>query len=337
VKKLRFNVAECEYTCAAAATRRGWDIGTMALHSYRVAGLAVASEIELPGAIAARENAAPEITVRAGRVPEALENAGAQGPTWQIAGSRFLMRVPNVARFLLSEGREIVFEAMPGVAANELAIFLLGTVFGILLHQRGQVVLHAGAVRVNGKAVLFCGASGSGKSTLAATLAQRGFPLVTDDMCAITLTPGAAPMAQPDGRHLKLWAQAIERLDLAERRGAPVRKQLEKFFVEPGEAFAEPLPLGAVYALREARPPHRPGIERPNVVDAALLLRRNAYRPLLVNRMGQKADYFRAATAIANAAGIYHLTRALNFAHMPEVVAQLEAHWRDIGLAEKAA
>ena len=124
-------------------------------------------------------------------------------------------------------------------------LFLIGTVFGILLHQRGEIVLHASAVRVNDKAVLFCGPSGAGKSTLAAALAQRGFPLVTDDLCAITLTAGAAPMVQPDGRHLKLWAQAIEKLDLAERRGAAVRNKLEKFFVEPAAALAEPLPLGA--------------------------------------------------------------------------------------------
>ena len=37
--------------------------------------------------------------------------------------------------------------------------------------------------------------------------------------------------------------------------------------------------------------------------------------------MEQKADYFHAATAIANAAGIFHLTRALDFAAMPEVIA----------------
>jgi hypothetical protein len=160
-------------------------------------------------------------------------------------------------------------------------------------------------------------------------------------------------MVQPDGRHLKLWAQAIEKLDLAEKRGAPVRNKLQKFFVEPAGALAEPLPeprseprseplseplpLGAVYVLREARPPHKPGIERPNVVDAALMLRRSAYRPLMVNRMGQKADYFLAATAIANAAGIFHLTRALNFAALPEVVGGLAQHWLDIGLTEEAA
>jgi hypothetical protein len=311
------------------------------VHFYRVAGLGVASEIELPGAIAATQqlkvNAAPDIVLRAGQVPEALERASARGPTWEIAGDKFLLHIPDVARFLLTGGREIVFEAAAGVEPADISIFLLGTVLGILLHQRGQVVLHASAVRVNGKAVLFCGASGTGKSTLAAALAQRGFPLVTDDFCAVAADGAGAVTVQPDGRSLKLWAQAIRELDLAERRGAAVRNRLEKFFVEPAAVFSEPLQLAAVYALREVRPPYKPGIERPNVVDSALILRRNAYRPQLVNRMGQKVDYFRAATAIANSAGIFHLTRALSFERMPEVVAQLERHWVDIGLTERAA
>ena len=208
--------------------------------------------------------------------------------------------------------------------------------FGILLHQREQLVLHASAIRVGGKAVLFCGTSGTGKSTMAAALAQRGYPLITDDVCAIA-AEGAAPLVYPDGRQLKLWAHAIERLDLAARRGERVRSRLEKFYVEPHAAFSEPLPLGAVYTLREARPPHAPGIERPNVVDAALVLRRNAYRPLLVRRMGQKERYFHAAATIANSAGIFHLTRALDFAVMPQVIGWLESHWREIGLMEKAA
>jgi hypothetical protein len=96
------------------------------------------------------------------------------------------------------------------------------------------------------------------------------------------------------------------------------------------------LPLGGVYALREARPPLNPGIERPNVADAAVLLRRNAYRPRLVARLNQKVLYFHAAATIANNAGIFHLSRKLDFAAMPEVVSSLERHWLDICLMEKA-
>jgi hypothetical protein len=304
---------------------------------YRIAGLSVASEIDLPGLVTIDPAAKAEVTIRWGPTPDALADTTASGATWQIAGKQLLFRVPDIARFLLSDGREIVVTPETEAAVADVPVFILGTVFGILLHQREQVVLHASAVAVNGRAVLFCGASGAGKSTLAAALTQRGYALVTDDFCALTLDGPGAPLAQSDGRQLKLWAQAIDRLELAASRGAHVRRSLEKFYVQPCAVFSEPLPLAAAYILREARPPHAPGIERPNVVDAALLLRRNAYRPLLVQRMNQKARYFRAATAIASLAGVFHLTRALDFDRLPQVVAALERHWLDLGLTEAAA
>jgi len=308
------------------------------LRLYEICGLKVASEVALPGMHAAPAAMdLPDATVAAGPVPASLSDATAAGPTWQIAGDRFLLDVPGVARFLLTAGRAVVFESAPGSDPDDIPAFLAGTVLGILLHQREQIVLHASAVALNGKAILFCGRSGAGKSTLAAALAQRGLPLVTDDLCAIAINPNGVPMVSPDGRQLKLWTHSIDHLDLEGLRGPRVRGRLEKFYVEPSRVFDRALPLAAIYALREARPPYRPGIEAPNVVDAALILRRNAYRPQLVKRMSQHAAYFRAATAIANSAGLYYLTRALNFAAMPVVVAQLEQHWRDVGIGDKAA
>lgn len=315
------------------------------MHYYRFAGLSVASEIELPGAIPTRLAPEPEVTVGAGPVPEALPEAGTHGLNWEMCtgidgdpdGARFLLRVPGIARFLLTAGRDIRFEADAGIGPADIAIFLLGTAFGILLHQRGQIVLHASAVRVGGSAVLFCGTSGAGKSSLAAALAQRGFPVVTDDFCALDFDGAEAPVVQSDGRQLKLWAQTIAHLSLEPQRGAPVRQQLQKFYVEPDLSHSEALPLGAVYFLREARPPHAFGIERPNVADAALLMRRNAYRPLLVRRMDQRATYFRAAASIANAGGLFHLTRPLDFKSMPEVIALLAHHWGELALMEAVA
>jgi hypothetical protein len=307
------------------------------VRTYRICGLSAGADIELPGLLGLADAAiSHDVIIRAGDVPTALDDATFTGPTWQIAGQDFLLSIPDIARFLLRGGREIVYALEPGGDPSDIPIFVLGTAFGILLHQREQIVLHASAVRVNGKAVLFCGSSGAGKSTLAAALAQRGFPLMNDDVCAITFA-GGHPTVQSDGRQLKLWEQAISRLELAGQRGQRVRTRLEKFYVEPHEVSSEPLPIGAVYALRETRPPHATGIERPNVVDAALLLRRNAYRPLIVRRLEQKAQYFHAAAAMANSAGIYHLTREINFAKMPETIEMLERHWDQAGLTEKAA
>jgi hypothetical protein len=312
------------------------DLLSSAVFFYCASGLSVKSEIALPGLIPLAAADDPDVTVRHGPVPTAIVNASAAGPTWEIAGSRFLLRVPGIARFLLESGRDITVETENASPPSDIAIFLLGTVFGILLHQREHIVLHASAVRVNDKAVLFCGRSGTGKSTLAAALDSRGFDLVTDDLCAITTTAGG-PAVQPDGRLLKLWAQTIDQLDLSARRREAVRDRLEKYYVEPTAASSAPLPLGAIYVLREARPGDVSGIERQNAVDAVVWVRHSAYRPSLVRRMGQRANYFHAATTIADRVGVFLLTRTLDFAEMPDVISRLERHWSEIGLTEHAA
>ncbi len=105
----------------------------------------------MPGLIAGSPERAPQVTIRRGPVPESLPQPSASGPTWQIAGKQFLLRIPDIARFLLNDGSEIVVAPESEAGDADIPIFILGTVFGILLHQREQIVLHASAVRVNGQ------------------------------------------------------------------------------------------------------------------------------------------------------------------------------------------
>jgi hypothetical protein len=309
------------------------------LFSYLVSGLSVASELALPGLIALESGdpQSADVTIRAGEVPATLEDAELSGVNWQIAPDRFLFEVPGVVRILLTGGSEIMFALEQGSSIEEAAIFISSTGFGILLHQRGRIVLHASAVRVRDSAVLFCGPSGAGKSTLAAALVDAGYDLVTDDFCGISTHADGTPWVEPDGRQLKLWQNSIDKLSLAGRRAAPVRPAIEKYYVEPRAATAAALPLSAIYVLREARPPHAAGIERPNIVDGGLMVRNNAYRPVMVRRMAQADLYFQAAATISQRAGVFTLTREMNFTQMPVVLDWLEAHWRELGLLEQAA
>lgn len=64
--------------CAAAAKTAAATEGVL-LYSYRVAGLAVASEIELPGAVPTPAADAAAITVRVAPAPAALQDATARG------------------------------------------------------------------------------------------------------------------------------------------------------------------------------------------------------------------------------------------------------------------
>jgi hypothetical protein len=306
------------------------------VHTYRIAGLAVGSECVLPGVVALPPpDHACDVTIRQQGVPLALDEASARDPHCQIAGGKILLRVPEIARFLLTEGRDVAFEAEGDTTSEEIAPFLTGTVFGALLHQRGHIALHASAVRVNGKGVLFCGPSGSGKSTLAAALGKRGYALVADDLCAIT--PGATPQVQSDGRQLRLWTQAIDGLDLGARRGASVHRRIDKRFVDPDEVSREPLPVGPVYLLQDAAQEPAVSIDRVEATEAVQLTMETAYRPFIVGRLGQQATYFRAAAAIAHVSGVFRLARPLDFALLADTIARLECHWREIGLIARVA
>jgi hypothetical protein len=305
------------------------------LFHYRISGLSVASELTLPGAIAATPDAVPDVTVR--RVEEIVPPKTAQtlGPNWSVEGDKFFLHVPRVANFLITAGRDIALQLEAGMSESDAVVFLLGTAFGVLLYQRGRIVLHASAVQVGGSAVLFCGKSGAGKSTMAAALNKRGYAHVTDDVCCIEFDAEGRPMVLSDGRMLKLWLDAVDEIELCDRKGAAVRSMIDKFYVEPEVPLRLPsLPIAAIYALREQRAPLKAGIEQPNLLDAAQILRRGLYRARLMATMGLSANFLSRVMEVQRAASVYYLTRPFNMAAMPDVCAGLEAHWRSLGLIE---
>ncbi len=305
--------------------------------SYMACGLELVSDIKLPGLIPSeKRSGSPEVQIVQGDVPteldRPLENSG---PNWQLSENVFLLRAPGVGRFLIKDAREIVFQPEGDLPPEELTAFLTGSVMGLLQHLRGRVVLHASAMLVNGKAVLFCGQSGAGKSTMAAALGRRNYTMLSDDLCALDYGRDGPPLVFPDGRKHKLWEKAIDKLNLKERQGDGVRHQIHKFYVEPSSAQIEPAPIAAVYDLREARAKDAFEIEQPNLADAAMIIRRNAFRPRIMWQLGQKVDYFQATTKIASNGGVFILKRPLNFKQIDETVDKLEQHWQEIGLGEQ--
>jgi len=298
---------------------------------YKISGLSVASEIAFAGLASLPAIDAPDVHIRRGAVPALLEGATYRGPNCEIADGRLILEIPGVVRMLLTEGREIVFENAKGMPEADAEIFLSGTAVGMLLHQRCRTALHASAVRVGDKAVLFCGPSGAGKSTIAAALGKRGYDLISDDLAAITARNGVA-FVEPDGRGHKLWQQAIDGLELGGRKAGAVRAVLAKFHVTPSGVATNALPIGATYHLRDARPPHAPGIGCPNIIDAGLLVRRNVYRPAMVKRLGQHNIYFESAALLVGA-GVFTLTHPRGFQHLATTMDWLEEHWAARGMA----
>ena len=297
---------------------------------YRISGLTVAAEMELPGVVALSGPPAPEdVEIRNRPVPDELPGVATRGPIWEMDRRRFLLRLPGIGRFLADSGRTLDVEPEHGTHAADSMPFVLGTAFGALLHQRGKFVLHASAVAVDGKAYAFCGRSGIGKSTLAAALCRAGCRFISDDMSAIDLDEFGEPVLWPDGRRLKLFDDSVSLCNLGDSRREAVRSRIGKHYVEPPSTTVDgPVPLGAVYILHEPAVASPSAIERLSRLDAAQMLLLQTYRRRMVLAMGGAATQVRITGSILRSVPVFQLTRPGDTDGLASAIDQLQAHWR---------
>lgn len=303
--------------------------------TYRICGLTVTAEMGLPGAVPFTFPAGTEdVAVRQQAVPEHLERADTVGPNWEVTPRRFLLRVPAIGRFLAEDGRMLDVEAAPGTDPANALPFLLGTGFGALLHQRGRMVLHASTVAKDGRAYALCGHSGIGKSTLAATLCQAGAQFVGDDMAAVVLAEDGRPMVWPDGRQLKLRADSIAFCGLDGQRGDAVRSRIDKYYVAPrAEAPGGPVPLGAIYLLRDLRPSLSAGITPLSRLDSAQALLNESYRPRLLLAMAKakSSSHVALTAAVLRHVPVFQLTCPRDLGGLTATAERLLSHWHGLG------
>lgn len=274
-------------------------------------GWRVASELPLPELLDwDGDDRRPDLTVCFGEVGESLPGGREVSPLLQLGhDGTCLLEVPSVGRFRVAPSGEITIARREEASEAELRLFLLGSVLGVVCHQRGLLPLHASSVAIEGGAVAFCGASGMGKSTLALNFSRRGHALVCDDVCVVD--DGAPPRVRPAFPRLKLWRDTIENAALSPEGLERNRRGQEKFHYRAPQAGERAvLPLRALFLLRHAEGAENEGIERLaqplQLMDA---LEAETFRPRVGRALGQDAAQFRARALIAKEVPVYLLRR----------------------------
>lgn len=276
--------------------------GDRSLCGWRVAGTLPLPDLPLW----AGDGRPPDLTIELGRVPEALEGPAVALPSLQIAGDgtcRFA--VPDVAAYLIDPGgSRVVVDPVLSADAPEVRVFLLGTVLGILCGRRGLLPLHASCVRVGDRAVALAGRSGIGKSTLAATLLRRGHALLADDVTVVDTAAPDGPRVLPAVPRLKLWHDALTRLEIPAGGLERSHATLDKFHLPVGDAFCtEPLPLTAVFHLDAGEAGEAGRLRRLHGSEAVARLGRDLYRHRLLMWLGLTHRLLPASAAVAAVPG----------------------------------
>ena len=300
---------------------------------YRLAGLDILSEFPLPDvALRGERSPSPDrVLVRRAPVPISLPD-GERFEEGQYDGRDCLIVIPEVARYLIRDGREIAVEQSPPTNDLEMCVFLLGTTFGALCHHRGILPLHACALETPKGCVAFAGASGEGKSTLAAALAKRGHNVLSDDVLYLRQDTKKHTLAWPGLGRIRLWDDSLDALGYRDETIQRETRDNEKFLVpiRPLDDPARPRVLRRVYRLEAAPEGEQTSFERVQGAAAIELLMPNVYRLTLAEHMGRKTAIFESCAQIARNISVYTFRRPLRFDRLAETIERLEKHLQDM-------
>ncbi len=292
---------------------------------YHIFGLQVTSEIECPELLPGKGK--PDVVVRFGAVPEELENPRFKGVRFQAAPGTLLLWVDNLVRILILDGTTIILDPAPEADEESLRVFLLGSAFGALLHQRGILPFHGNAIHTSKGAFIFSGASGAGKSTIAAALLKKGYPLIADDICAIHLNSNQIPEVLPGFPRLKLWEDSLQQLEEDPAQFLPVRPQLKKYNYPVHHKFtAQPVTVAAIFILSTTNKNEfsfrsASGLEKFNLV------KNNTYRQMYMEGLDTLQQHFKLASILGNKVPIHLVTRPSEGFQLESLVSQIEAKY----------
>jgi len=243
---------------------------------YLAFGLKVSSALELPELGGESDfHGEADLEIRVCPLSDyASYGTGSHDNACWIDPQNFWIRLETVGQFLVSNGRSINVMADANADTSMVRAFLLGSACGVLLVQRGFLVLHGNAIRVGGGCLVCVGDSGSGKSTLAAGFLKRGYQVLADDVVAVDATGSVVPGFP----RIKLWQDAADKLGLSTEGRTRVAPNMDKYNL-PISAF-EPnarLPIRWIYHLTKGNGDEI-AIDPVSGLPRFRLLRDNTYR-----------------------------------------------------------
>jgi hypothetical protein len=226
---------------------------------------------------------------------------------WRVE-SGYLVRFPGLADFeISSDGRRVHAWRAPGVPVSTADHLYLNQAIPLALSRQGALVLHAGAVELDGHCVAFLGPSGRGKSTLTASFATSGHRFLTDDGLQLTIREGRL-LALPNHPSIRLWADSHQAVMPHHATSAePVDYTSKARFLADAALrhCPAPRPVHSLFFLG-ARDCEQVRIEPVRPQTALVELVRHSFL-LDIDERRMLAAHFDEISRIANLGGLYHL------------------------------
>lgn len=217
--------------------------------SYSAYGLTFSSALPMSDLFASGAKGTTDVEIALAPVANPTSADSSAIRCVSASSSKVHLSWGSVGDLVVEGGHLISVVPAPDVPIDTLGLFVAGAGLGVLLHQRGLLVLHGSGVRIGDRTVGFVGGKGWGKSTTAMALGQRGHSVVSDEHLAIRVNDDGQHMVLPGSSPVKLWADALSSLGGAPGESVPVRVGLNKYYASPPAAAVESSSLHQLYLL----------------------------------------------------------------------------------------
>jgi hypothetical protein len=302
---------------AAPPTRRGPReasplVKATNMFQYKACGLGIHSELPLYELVE-NDAAGEDIIIQVGRVDY---NSCVQKDGWNLAwaadSNGVVVYWEGVGACWVKDGREITIDACNGSDTWRVCHLILGVGLGIAMHQRGRVVLHASAISLTDRAILFVAKSCGGKSTTAAAFHSWGYGIVADDLVVVDVPEVGDPRVLPASRQIKVCPPAMTFLDYDARTLSSLLPHDERLAYQEVETFrTSPLSPLVIYILAEGM---EESVEplRPRQALLEIIRYTQPIVTEILAETGTAAGHFQHCGRLANRVAVHRLNRRMD-------------------------
>ncbi len=193
---------------------------------------------------------------------------------------------------------------------------LWGVPAALCFSRRGDLPLHASAVEVDGRALVFCAPGRFGKTTLATAFLRSGYRVLSEDLVCVR-QEGRDPALLPGPAMLRVRPDVADRLGPVEGTSVVLREdeRVHLAMRDDLRGTGDPVPLAGIVILKRGLPDitlYRVEAERflPELFSVSFNLPTDA----------ERARSFGGVVDLADSVPLWLLDRPLEFATLDEVV-----------------
>lgn len=290
-------------------------------YTYQAFGFVIESDIQCPELTSG--DGPPDIRFRYDQIPEKYQNPSG-GLWYNNNGERLFLNIKGIGSYLISGGNEVIIDREVNAKEEDIRLFLLGSAMGGILYQRDILPLHGSAIETKNGCVLFVGESGIGKSTLAAGFSQKGYRVVTDDVCAVRVSDYGVPMVTPAYPQIKLCEDSLAWVGECSERLRLIKSERMKKALPLTDGFYEkPLKLYRIYALTNGYDSAIDLTPQKGVAKIQVLVE-NTYRLFFLQDADQRTAHFKKCSNIAGSTDVIRVARPNSFKCLEEMIIKIE-------------